>query len=146
MRPERASRYHAACVYPDGSLLETIDGRNAYHTGVRLGNAGFSHTPPAGRGFFGSTTRALSAEGGRFDADYAALMLLYGTDGDIVETSAVQQQHIHRMSDDALDVRHAPYYCLSAFTAPLTPNRSTRPAKFLQLCVLRRRRADLRRR
>ena len=120
---ERASRYHAACVYPDGSLLETIDGRNSYHTGVRLGNAGFSHTP-AGRGFLAQQHALFLQDGGRFDADYAALMLLYGTDGDIVETSAAQQQHTHRMSDDALIKRHAPwYYCLSAFTAPLTPNR-----------------------
>ena len=120
---ERASRYHAACVYPDGSLLETIDGRNPYHAGVRLGNAGFSHTA-AGRGFLAQQHALFLQGGGRFDADYAALMLLYGTDGDIVETSAAQQQHTHRMSDDALIRRHAPwYYCLSAFTAPLTPNR-----------------------
>ena len=116
---ERASRYHAACVYPDGSLLETIDGRNAYHTGVRLGNAGFSHTP-AGRGFLAQQHALFLQRGGRFDADYAALMLLYGTDGDIVETSAAQQQHIHRMSDDALIVRHAP--CITA-CRPL-PHRS----------------------
>ena len=90
---------------------------------MRLGNAGFSHTP-AGRGFLAQQHALFLKDGGRFDADYAALMLLYGTDGDIVETSAAQQQHIHRMSDDALIVRHAPwYYCLSAFTAPLTPNR-----------------------
>ena len=107
---ERASRYHAR-VYPDGSLLETIDGRNSYHTGVRLGNAGFSHTP-AGRGFLAQQHALFLQDGGRFDADYAALMLLYGTDGDIVETSAAQQQHTHRMSDDALIKRHAPWAVL----------------------------------
>lgn len=120
---DRASRYHAACVYPDGALLETIDGRNPYHAGVRLGNAGFCHTP-AGRGFLAQQHALFLQTGGAFDADYAALMLLYGTDGEQVDTAASQRQNTYRMSDDALIRRHAPwYYCLSAFTAPLTPNR-----------------------
>lgn len=120
---DRASRYHAACVYPDGSLLETIDGRNPYHAGVRLGNAGFCHTP-AGRGFLAQQHALFLQSGGTFDADYAALMLLYGADGEQIDTAVSQHQHTYRMSDDALIERQGPWYhCLSAFTAPLTPNR-----------------------
>lgn len=119
----RAAHYHAACVYPDGSLLETIDGRNPHHDGVRLGNVGFAHTP-AGRGFL-AQQHALFAQGnGTFDADYAAHMLLYGADGELVETAAAQNEHTSCIGDDALVVRRRPwFYALSAFTAEIPQNR-----------------------
>ncbi len=47
---DRAARFHAAFAYPDGSVVETVDGRNWYHPTIRPGNPGFSHTPH-GRGF-----------------------------------------------------------------------------------------------
>ncbi len=47
---ERASRFHSSFTYPDGSIVETVDERNPYHTTVRPGNVGFSFTP-AGRGY-----------------------------------------------------------------------------------------------
>lgn len=119
----RAAHYHAACVYPDGSLLETIDGRNPHHDGVRLGNVGFAHTP-AGRGFLAQQHALFTREGGAFDADYATHMLLYGADGELVETAAAQNEHTSRIGDEALVVRRRPwFYALSAFTAEIPPNR-----------------------
>lgn len=122
----RAARYHAACVYPDGALLETVDGRNPYHQGVRLGNVGFSLTPE-GRGFLQQQHALHLQAGGAFDADYAAHMLLYGGSGHRVQTSGAQKIHIHTMGpngDKARIHRQQPWFtCLSAFTAPQTPNR-----------------------
>lgn len=119
----RAAHYHAACAYPDGSLLETIDGRNPHHDGVRLGNVGFAHTP-AGRGFLAQQHALFAQGGGTFDADYAAHMLLYGADGELVETAAAQNEHTSRIGDDALVVRRRPwFYALSAFTAEIPQNR-----------------------
>ena len=61
---DRAARYHASLTYPDGSPVETVDGRNPYHAGVRLGNAGFSHTA-AGARVSGAPARVVSGGGRR---------------------------------------------------------------------------------
>jgi hypothetical protein len=52
---ERAARYHAEFTYPDGSAVETVDGRNPYHEGVRLGTAGSPTHPQAAVGWPAST-------------------------------------------------------------------------------------------
>ncbi|MDP6039172.1 MAG: hypothetical protein QGG64_11530 [Candidatus Latescibacteria bacterium] len=119
----RSAQYHSGCVYPDGSMVETVDGRNPYHTGVRLGNIGFCYTPE-GRGFLAQQHRVFLAQGKTFDADYAAHMLLYGADGEAIETAAVQEQHVYQMGDQALMMRHRPWFVgLSVFTVPIPQNR-----------------------
>ncbi len=119
----RAARYHAGCVYPDGSLLETVDGRNSYHEGVRLGNVGFSHTAE-GRGFLQQQHALHLKSGATFDADYAAQMLLYGDAGELVETAAAQERNVYQMGHDALIKRQRPWFtALSAFTAEIPLNR-----------------------
>ncbi|MBT4138965.1 MAG: hypothetical protein HOE48_13680 [Candidatus Latescibacteria bacterium] len=120
---QRAAHYHSACVYPDGSLLETVDGRNPYHAGVRLGNVGFAHTSE-GRGFLAQQHAIFLGEGNMFDADYAAQMLLYGADGEAVATAAAQEQHISRLDDDAMMMRQRPWFiALSGFTVDIPQNR-----------------------
>jgi len=120
---QRAAQYHAGCTYPDGSPVETVDGRNPYHTGVRLGNVGFAHTPE-GRGFLAQQHGLFLAQGRPFDADYAAQMLLYGCDGNIVETAAAQERHAYRMDDKALMLRHRPWFvAVSAFACEIPQNR-----------------------
>jgi len=120
---ERAARFHANYVYPDGSIVETIDERNPYHRGVRLGNAGFSLTP-AGRGFIKQQHQLHLAAGGSFDADYAANMLLYGREGGIEETAAGKREHTHSMGEEALVVRRNGWFVsLSAYIAPPKEDR-----------------------
>ena len=120
---QRAAAYHAACTYPDGSLVETVDGRNPYHAGIRLGNAGFAHTA-AGRGFLARQHRLYLEAGRAFDADYAAHLLLYGADGEMIETAASRDEHTYWMGDQALMRRQRPWFmALSAFTAPVPQNR-----------------------
>ncbi len=119
----RAAQYHSACVYPDGSLLETVDGRNPYHEGVRLGNVGFAHTAE-GRGFLAQQHAIYLSEGQTFDADYAAQMLLYGADGDAIATAAAQVEHITRLDDDAMMMRQRPWFvALSGFVTEIPQNR-----------------------
>jgi hypothetical protein len=120
---ERAAAYHASLTYPDGSTVETVDGRNPYHGGVHLGNPGFSHTA-AGRGYLAQQHRLLLAEGKRFDPDYAASLLLYGGHGEAEETAAGQKRHVFRMGDEATAVRNGPwFFCLSAFVVDFPQNR-----------------------
>jgi hypothetical protein len=120
---ERAAVYHASLTYPDGSPVETVDGRNPYHGGVHEGNPGFSHTA-AGRGYLAQQHRLLLAEGESFDPDYAASLLLYGGSGEAIETAAGQERHVYRMGDEATAVRNGPWFlCLSAFVVDFTQNR-----------------------
>ena len=120
---ERAARYHAGFTYPDGSSVETVDERNPYHSGVRLGNPGFCHTP-AGRGYLKQQHALHLKAGERFDADYAAGLLLYGGEGPIEETAAARDRHTYRMEDQALVVRRRPWFLnLSAFVCEPPDNR-----------------------
>ena len=120
---ERASKYHASFTYPDGSAVETVDGRNPYHAGVHLGNPGFSHTV-SGRGYLAQQHALHLASGKSFDADYASSMLLYGGEGPLEETAAGQSEHVYRMADEAVTIRKKPWFlCLSAFMVELPDNR-----------------------
>lgn len=120
---DRAARYHASLTYPDGSPVETVDGRNPYHEGIRLGNAGFSHTA-AGRGYLARLHGLFLAEGARFDPDYAANLLLNGGRGEAEETTAGRARHVYRMGDEATAVRNSPWFlCLSAFVVDFPQNR-----------------------
>lgn len=111
----RAARFHANYVYPDGSVVETVDERNPYHRGVQLGNVGFSLTP-AGRGFLQQQHGLHLANGGRFDADYAASMLLYGGEGECEPTAAGKRNHRYAMGEEALIVRDGSWFAsLSAY-------------------------------
>jgi hypothetical protein len=120
---ERAARYHASFTYPDGSAVETADGRNPYHAGVRLGNPGFAHSAP-GRGYLAQQHGLFLQKEQRFDGDYAANLLLYGAEGPLEETVAGRARHVFRMGAEALTVRRHPWFFgLSAFVAPVPQNR-----------------------
>ncbi len=120
---ERAARYHAEFTYPDGSAVETVDGRNPYAAGVRLGNSGFTKTA-AGRGFLQRQHRLFLEGGGTFDADYAALQLLYGEGGTTSVPAGERQSHDYRMGDMARTVRRRPWFvCLSAIATEIPVGR-----------------------
>lgn len=112
---EKAARFHAAFAYPDGSMVETVDGRNWYHGGVRVGNPGFSHTP-AGRGFLAQQHARMIASGQPFEADYAAAMLLHASEGDVEPTAGSSDTHDYRMGDLATVRRRKPwFFCANTF-------------------------------
>lgn len=120
---ERAARFHANYTYPDGSAVETVDERNVYSSGVRLGNPGFSLTA-AGRGYLARQHRLFLAGGGSFDVDYATNMLLYAGEGEIEETAADRETHTWLMDGDALIISSRPWFLsLSAYCCPLNENR-----------------------
>lgn len=113
---ERSARFHANYTYPDGSMVETVDERNPYHAGIHLGNPGFSYTD-AGRGYLAQQHALHIASGGTFDEDYAANMILFAGEGLIEETAGLRERHVFRMDDDALVVRHKPWFVsYSAYT------------------------------
>jgi hypothetical protein len=115
---ERGARYHANLTYPDGSAVETVDGRNPYHKGIRLRGPGFSHTA-IGRGYLARQHALYKETGRRFPADYSAHQLLYGGEGPAEQTAADRDQHVYRMGDGAGVLRHRPWFCcVSGFALP----------------------------
>ena len=117
---ERAARFHANFVYPDGSRIETIDERNPYHAGAVEGNVGFSFTPE-GRGFLKHQWQYRS----HLSADSAAAFALYGEEGFAAQTPADRQTHHFVLGQsDAIVHRDGPWFvCLSGFSSPMTENR-----------------------
>jgi hypothetical protein len=111
----RSATYHADFVYPDGSMVETVDSRNHYRASIRPGNPGFSHTPE-GRGFLMHQHAKLKAAGKSFDADYASNMLLHAGEGEAVVPAAASDVYDGRMGDLAAVRRRRPWYiCSNAF-------------------------------
>jgi hypothetical protein len=120
---DRAARYHANFTYPDGSPVETVDGRNPYHSGLKLGNPGFSHTP-VGRGYLFQQHRAFLAQGKSFSSDYAANMLLHAGSGVTEDLQTDSDRRIYRMGEEAVVLRQRPWFlCASALTTEIPPNR-----------------------
>ena len=120
---DRAARYHANYVYPSGSAVETVDERNTYSPGIRLGNPGFSYST-IGRGYLSRQHRLLLEAGETLDVDYATNLLLYAGEGPTEETPCDVGDHAHRMGDSALIVAKNPWFTsLSAYACPINENR-----------------------
>ena len=121
---ERAAAFHANFTYPDGSPVETVDERNPYHRGIRLGTVGFSLSD-VGRGFLAHQWELMRAAGRNVDADTAAGLFQYAEEGPAAPTAAGRTEHTGTLGDnDALVRREAPWFvCLSAFCCPVTENR-----------------------
>ena len=120
---DRAARYHANLTYPDGSSVETVDGRNPYHEGLRLRGTGFCHSP-TGRGYLARQHAAHTQTGKPFPADYAAHLLIHGEEGPAEAIAADAELRVWQMGDEAVTVRKRPwFFCMSAFLAEIPQNR-----------------------
>ncbi|MDA0745957.1 MAG: hypothetical protein O2954_05520 [bacterium] len=120
---DRAAVYHANLTYPDGSSVETVDGRNPYHEGLRLRGTGFCHSA-TGRGYLARQHAVHLKTGKPFPADYAAHLLIHGEEGPAEKVAADADIRMWRMGDEAVTVRKRPwFFCLSAFLAELPQNR-----------------------
>lgn len=117
----RSAVFHSHFTYPDGTDVETIDERNPYHAAVRLPNAGFTATPE-GRAY---AARQLAAWKGRIPADEAALLLLYGTEGEPAPVARRDGDFDYTLGKaDAAVRRRGPWFVVaSALVAPPHGNR-----------------------
>ena len=121
---ERAAKFHSAMTYPDGSSVETVDERNPYHTGLSMGNVGFTFTPE-GRGRLAQQIELHKSRGGGFDAEMMASFILYGEEGPAVPTQAMKGDSTWTSGDDKALIRRSGkwFVCLSAYHCPVTTNR-----------------------
>jgi hypothetical protein len=128
----RAAVFHGAFVYPDGSIVETVDERNPYETGAAHGKVGFTFTPvernvglsftPEGRGFL---LRQFRLRNWAVAADEAAAHLLYGETGPVAPLAADRDEQFTVVGDnEALVLRRKPWFvCLSAFICEQSTSR-----------------------
>lgn len=121
---KRASGFHAAFTYPDGSCVETVDERNPYNPAIRLGSVGFSFSPE-GRGYLERQLALLDAREQKVSADDLASFILYGEEGPAVPAPAAQSDTRFVLGKgDALIRRKGPWFiCLSAYHCDVPLNR-----------------------
>lgn len=121
---ERAAEFHSAMTYPDGSSVETVDERNPYHTGLSMGNVGFTFTSE-GRGRLSQQMELHKSRGGGFDADMMASFILYGEEGPAVPIQAMNGDATWTSGDDKALIRRKGkwFVCLSAYHCPVPTNR-----------------------
>ena len=122
---QRAALFHASVLWPDGSPVACIDERQIYHGGTTTGNVGFSWSPE-GRGFLlqqlalyaGSNERLVSG-------DYAASMLLYGGDGEVVMPPSSSDAFTRIMDADRMLVRRdAPWqWAMAGYVCEISTSR-----------------------
>jgi hypothetical protein len=117
----RAAVFHANFTYPDGARVETVDERNPYHTGVALGNVGFSFTPE-GRGYL---LHQNKLNNWKVDADFAASLLLYGETGKAAPIPADLDESLNVVGNsEALVFHKKPWFvCISAFVCEPSTSR-----------------------
>jgi hypothetical protein len=121
---DRAARYHALFTYPDGTPVETIDGRNAYHSTVMPGTVGFSFSA-AGRTALKRQWLAMQKAGQHVEADAAAWFLLHGGEGALEEPVERPATFTATMGagEAAVGRRDGWFYCLPALVRPIPPVR-----------------------
>ncbi len=120
----RAARFHAVFTYPDGTGVETIDGRNPYLSTIRVGTPGFTFSPE-GRSAMLRQWRALLRLKGNLSADEAASLILHGEEGPL--EVPVERPNPYRAilgdGDAIVQQRDGWFFCLSALTRPIPPVR-----------------------
>lgn len=120
----RSARFHANFTYPDGSAVETIDGRNPYYPTIRVGTPGFTFSPE-GRSAMLRQWRALLRVKGNLAADDAASFILHGEEGPLEVPVERPNPFRATLGDGEAIVqrRDGWFFCLSALTRPIPPVR-----------------------
>ena len=121
---ERAARFHANFIYPDGSNIETIDERTPYSTGPRLPGVGFSFCAE-GRGYLRLQWNRLKEQDPVETADTLASLLLYGEEGPVAPSPSLSRDSVFVMEDGKASVVRKGPWCasLSAYACPVYPSR-----------------------
>jgi len=122
---KRSVKFHSQALWSDGTSVSAIDERVIYHKTINTGNVGFTWSAQ-GRGFILSQLFKES-DGGKklISGDYAAQMLLYAGQGDVVPLPAEQAQGVSVIGrNDAVIVRNKPWeWAFSAYTTKPIQNR-----------------------
>lgn len=117
---ERAARFHSAFVYPNGTIVETIDERNPYKHSIGGGNVGFSLTPE-GRGYLLRQWTFVK----QLDPDGLASFIQYGEEGSAIATAAAERDYKFVSDDSKSLIRRKGdwFICVSAYHSPVYEKR-----------------------
>ena len=119
---ERAARFHAAFVYPDGRPIETIDERNPYAANVTVPGFGFTFSQ-VGRTWAKHRVDERIHDND-FGADFLAGYILYGEEGPVDSAAATGPQRFVTQDGQASTVRDGPWFaCLTSYHAPVSDKR-----------------------
>jgi hypothetical protein len=120
----RAAQFHANFTYPDGSMVETVDERTPYRSGLYFPNIGFTFSRE-GRGFIGQQLDLLARRGKPIAPDILANFVMHGQEGSGVPTAAGNENRTFMLGDGkALTRRKGPWFvCLSAYQCPIRESR-----------------------
>ena len=128
----RTALFHSTFVYPNGTVVETVDERNPYEPGAAHGNVGFAFTPVEGHVGFSFTPEGRAFLQHQFQlrnwsvtADEAACHLLYGRNGSTGRLAADSDGQLTVVgNNEALVLRRKPWFiCLSAFVCEQSTSR-----------------------
>ncbi len=122
---ERGLEFQITNVYPDGSLIETLDGRARYSPEVPIdGHFVFSQLEE-GRRFAKFLVAHLMKRGKTLSLSASLLRnFRYYHEGDEARLPIEKKSYSLNTGNKAIARRKAPwFYCLSGFTAPTTRNR-----------------------
>jgi hypothetical protein len=117
----KTAQFHAYFTYPDGTDVETVDERNPYHGALRLPNAGFTFSPD-GRSYL---ARQIAKFKGALSFDDAALLLLYGEEGEGAsqDLTAADFDFVLGSGDAAVRRRGPWFMVVSTMTAEVPASR-----------------------
>lgn len=135
---EAAAEFHQAFTYPDGSVVETADGRVKYGKGIPLkGWPGFSATPVGRRlvKYYAERLDAARDGGGGFFGGAFGSAVQHLLDGDEAPILLDREEFREPYRDLALLVRSGPWFaCLSAVaTEPVASRWGQDRQAFLSL-------------
>ncbi len=121
---KKATDFYSSVIYPNGEIVETVDERNGYHTGVAFPNAMYTLTPE-GRGYMRRQWNLLTAAGHNIGPDNMANYLIYGQEGPTAESVTQSGDTTYVFTDGkGLIRRKGPWFvCLSAYCCPIPTSR-----------------------
>ena len=120
---ERAARFHANFVYPDGSNIETIDERNPYSHSGHLAGPGFSFSP-AGRTYLMEQWQRTKEDKTIPMADMMASLILYAEDGALEPLRGHDSSSLFVMDDGKASVLRKEPWCAVFSAYVCAPNSS----------------------
>jgi hypothetical protein len=123
---EKAVRFHDIFTYPDGALVETIDGRTKFHPHpIPLGVVGFTMIP-AGRTIAERNIKAAMEQKQKWiHAHFAETLRYWDQHAELApEPTLLELESFRKLQAKALVVKEKGWYCcLSGFTTPMVESR-----------------------
>ena len=121
----KASNFHLLTRWPDGSMVACMDERTLYTKSVRLGDVGFSFCPEGRALLLAQLNKKTQDLKQNAPAEYAANMLLFGSEGEAAELPETGPGTVVAIGDgEALIAHRQPWHwAFTGYTCELSKSR-----------------------